>query len=328
MNIALLTRSASAIPARRASAGKLLCRLCLCFVAICSVARTSIADIAIHGYTNSLHDRFTNSPSFIGSGLNFSGIGQTTAGWWGTLISRNVIISAFHAAPSGSIYFYADNNPATTPEIRTIVGSQRVGNTDLWVGRLDTNVDSSIAHYSFATEVLTGTPSGNTINYANMDSAGPYQGLNSFMVGRSPVGHPSYRDQAIGRNLVSGFADDINFVGITDALILNNDAFGSPDFTTYETHLVGGDSGAPFFIESAGALKLLGVNSFIDIISGNILSSGISYTGNQATAIQNYIGISAVPEPSSMLLIASGITAFAARRYRQVKRHRKTAIES
>lgn len=78
------------------------------------------ADIIIDGYTNATNDRFTNDGTFIMSGFDLSGVGQASTGRWATAISRNVIISANHLSPSGTISFFPGNDASATPVTRTI----------------------------------------------------------------------------------------------------------------------------------------------------------------------------------------------------------------
>ena len=282
----------------------------------CSYGR---ADIVIDGYTDSLHDRFTNSASFILNHQDLSGVGQTdggasgTAGNWATAISRNVVITAHHYRPSLSetIYFYPGNDPSMTPVERHIVSGQRISGTDLYMGVLNANLPSSIKHYEFATEPLSGTPpDGNNIF---IEDAGIYQDLNAYLFGKSPFDHnsdpnddrTSYNDQAVGRNLITGYSENVPFNGNTnnDSLILFHDSNGDADFVQYEARLRSGDSGGPMFVEINGTLRLLGTNAFL--LNGDA-GSGINYTGNHAATITSFINDNAaIPEPGSAVVVVS-----------------------
>ncbi|MEM9944347.1 MAG: hypothetical protein AAF939_22530, partial [Planctomycetota bacterium] len=133
-------------------------------------------DASIVGYTNETNNRFTNSASFILNGFDLSGVGKEPdvtglpgeSSRWATAISRNVVIAAFHAMPDGPLHFHPDNDPTSTPVVRNVVSSQRVGATDLWIGVLDSNLPDTITHYAYATETLTG-PDGVEV------SAGSFQ---------------------------------------------------------------------------------------------------------------------------------------------------------
>ncbi len=288
--------------------------LILCLLLFGNAAQ---ADIIINGYTAATNDRFTNSGAFIGSGLNFSGVGQTTGARWATAISRNVVISAWHFPPTGTVNFYANNDPSGIPVTRNVVSGLQVPNTDLYLAVLDSNLPTSITHYSFATEAISGPP-------LTLSNAGIYQNMNAYMVGRSPEPHPGFRDQAVGRNRITSYVENVNFLGLTDAdsLLLFYDSTSNPNFVQYEAYLQGGDSGGPMFVDFGGNLRLLGINSFINFggINANPAYSGISYTGNQAAFIQAYIAANSIPEPSALALILVGCLIPACTRRRGLKR--------
>lgn len=287
----------------------------LACVAVLALSSALRADIVIDGYSAATNDRFTNNAAFIGSGFNFSGVGQMTGSLaWGTAISRNVIISAAHALPAGTINFYANNDPTSLPVVRNVVSGVQIPNTDLYLAVLDSHLPASIVHYDYANQALSG-PNGSLVN------AGIYQGLNAYMFGRSPAVHPNWQDQAVGRNRISGYVENVSFNGNTDvdALLLFYDTVGNPDYVQYESYLQGGDSGAPMFVDIGGQLRLLGTNAFINNggLSGNPpFFSGINYTGNQAAFISNYIAAN-VPEPSALTLLAAGNLALLLVRRRQ-----------
>ncbi len=305
---------------------KLLCVFSILLVSVC--CNSAQCDIVIDGYTDALHDRFTNSVSFILNHQDLSGIGQTdggtsgTAGNWATAISRNVVITAHHYRPSANetIYFYPSNDPSATPVQRHIVSGQRLSGTDIYIGLLNDPLPNTIKHYDFATEPLSGTPpNGQNIFIEN---AGIYQGLNAYVFGKSPFNHnsdpnddrTSFNDQAIGRNVITGYSENVPFNGNTDndSIIMFHDSNGDSEFVQYEARLRSGDSGGPLFVEINGTLRLIGTNAFL--LNGDV-GSGVNYTGNQASAINNFINANAVPEPGSGFLIFSiALASFVRRR--------------
>ncbi len=119
-------------------------------------------------------------------------------------------------------------------------------------------------------------------------------------------GQPLNQRQAVGRNRISGYSEEVYFEdGRTDAIITRIDTASDPNFVPYETTLVGGDSGAPIFIESNGQLLLLGINSFVANNSSNVtIANGSTYIGNYAQSVQSYIAATAIPEPSSLALLS------------------------
>jgi hypothetical protein len=248
----------------------------------------------IANFTPAENDRFTNSAQFIATAFNVTGVGQTSTGLWGTLISPNVIISANHAQPSGTIFFYPSNDPTSTPVTRTVTAnSVRLGGlSDLWIAQLDSNVDPSISVLPFTNVLLSGGPN-------QIVPAGIYQGLDAYQVGRSGI-NASPQNQAFGRNIIDGYSEDVviaNIGAITDSLLL-----GINNSHPFETTLQGGDSGAPLFVDSGGSLLLIGVNSFVgDDGNGNTVVNGATYVGNYAQEIQTFIN--AVPEPSSLAYV-------------------------
>ncbi len=274
--------------------------LSLCLVVVFACKQLAYGDIIIQGYTDATNNRFTNSPSFIAANFNLSGIGLTAGAVWGTLISPNVIVSATHYQPSGTITFYPNNDPTSTPVSRQITGTNlQVGNSDVWLSKLDSPVDSTINIFPYATTLLTG-PSNASVgpnNPLQLGSAGIYAGLNAYIVGRSPAPNDNTRDHAVGRGIISSFVEDVPFMGLTDALL-----FPVDNSHPYGATLVGGDSGAPFFVEINNQLVLLGVNSFNLQDNNMVVTAGAAaYLGNHAASIQNFININAVPEPSSLL---------------------------
>ncbi|MCY2974230.1 MAG: PEP-CTERM sorting domain-containing protein [Planctomycetota bacterium] len=291
----------------------------LCLIA--SFASNTSADIFIQGFDASSNDRFANNPLFVLNGRNLSGVGLTNGGGfngygiWATLISPNIVISANHNIPNSPIFFYPNNNPGTTPFSYSVVSSQRIGTTDLWLGQLNAPVDASISYYAFATEFLSGPPPSPD---PNLVAAGSLQGENGYVFGVSPTARIPTQDVAVGRNLITGyieniFAPDIN--STLDLLYLNRDASNPAGF---EAAVQPGDSGAPFFIERAGSPLLLGVNSVLFGTVANPTATGVSYLGNDAIAIQAFINASAVPEPSTLMLLGLGAAMLGSLRFRSV----------
>ncbi len=275
----------------------------------------------IDSYTAATNDRFTNSSNFIASSFNLSGVGQSTGGRWATLISPNVVVSAFHFLPGtgAAINFYPSNDPSSGAVQRTVTATNvKVGSTDLWLGVLDSNVPSNIKSFKFSNTFLTGTiPNGNF----PIDPAGIFQGNNAYLMGRSPENFPAFQSQEVGRNLITGFSENVAFEGNSnnDSLILAYDTPGNGSYVQYESHVVGGDSGAPLFVNINGELVLLGTNAFrLDNNDGSVFGSGINYIGNQSDFISNFISVNAVPEPSSICLAAfAAIAGFVANRRRR-----------
>ncbi len=290
----------------------------LCLFA--TVSSNASADILIQGFNANSNDRFENNPLFVLNGRDLSGVGLTNGGGfdgvvgiWATLISPNVVIAANHNQPTGPISFYPNNNPGSTPFTYSVVNSQRIGMTDLWLGRLNAPVDASISYYAFATEFLSGHPPSPN---PNLVAAGTLQGENGYVFGVSPTPRVPTQDVAVGRNIITGYIEDIFAPDINstlDLLFLNRDAINLAGF---EAAVQPGDSGAPFFIERAGSPLLLGINSVLFGTVANPTATGVSYIGNDAIAIQAFINASAVPEPNTLMLLGLVAAMLGSRRFR------------
>lgn len=301
----------------------------LCAVTLASFATSASADIIIQGYTDATNDRFSNNAAFVAAAYNLSGVGQNASGGaptgrWATAISRNVIISANHLdAGAGNIAFFPGNDPSASPVLRTVESAVQIPNTDLWLGRLNSFLPDNIAHYNIHTEPLTG-PDPVPPAIGSLVSAGSLQGRNAFMFGRSPFNEDAnpndnrfaWNDAAVGRNLISGYIENANVPSLgqtdLDSLILIFDS-APPNQVPFEAMAQSGDSGAPLLVDINGNLVLLGINSFI--FSGGVSGTGVSYVGNQATFINNFIS-NAIPEPASGLLVLAGVAGLAVVRRR------------
>lgn len=272
------------------------------------LAKIAFGDIQIDSYSNATNDRFTNSGSFIMSSYSLSGIGQVSSasgqGRWATLVAPNIVLSAWHYPPptNSSITFYLNNDASSTPVVRTVTSnSVRVGATDLWIGVLNAPVTGA-TYYKIADEALTGPPGGDETNIV---TAGSYQGVNAFMFGRSPKANVAWQDQAVGRNKISGYWENVGYLGTDDdTLILDYNQASSSDYVQYESYLRVGDSGGPLFIDRGGSLVLMGTNAFVlTNSSGQTVASGVNYVGNQASFIRNFIQVNGVPEPTAGLVL-------------------------
>ena len=298
-------------------------RLCFFVVVFVILVGTISGPVlgSIVGFTAATNDRFTNSSSYILNSFNVSGIGKEPdvtgepgeSSRWATAISRNVVISAFHGRPSGAVHFFEDNDASTTPVIRTIAEGERIGSTDLWIGRLNAPLPDSISHFDFADEFLSGPTDGSTV------SAGTFNGENAYLFAQIRRADDPERDQRTGRNRVSGYVENIDFLGLSDndAILFEFDS-GEPDAVTYETRFISEDSGGPTFLDIVGNLTLLGINAFNYTTVDGGGGSGVTYVGNQADAIRAYIAsnVVGVPEPSSFVMFGVGVLCLARRKKR------------
>ncbi|MFO7821689.1 MAG: PEP-CTERM sorting domain-containing protein [Lentisphaeria bacterium] len=180
-----------------------------------------------------------------------------------------------------------------------------MGNTDLFLGTIDSPLSSAYNYYNFATEDINNT----TGDWGSSS----YNGDNAYVFGKSPNSWPTSQNMAVGRNVLDRF-----FLGTTDNT-RTGDAIGANYDTgdvSYETMLEPGDSGGPLFVDDgAGNLKLVGVNWFIDD-SDTEDFFGATYLGNYDTEVQSFIDTYTIPEPVTLipLLLVSAFLALSRRR--------------
>lgn len=267
------------------------------------------AAISIDGFTDVTNDRFANSPNFVAASFNLSGVGRSSSGWWITMISPNVFLSAGHT-PIGvgeTVTFYAGNDPTSPAISATVGGTEVIGGTDVRLGYLDFPLPASITPYSYTTIQLTNS---------NFTSSGLFQNQ-VLMNGLSPTGTgygaSSNTNQAAGLNYLEGFQEDypVGGAGVNDTLFAVHNNPGDPgyNYSSFEANLNSGDSGGPLFRINGGVLQLVGINLAVGTTTVNGQPRNISaftYVGNYSTEIGAYVTLHAVPESSSAALAAVG----------------------
>jgi len=299
------------------------------FAAICALTSVGHAATLIQNFSAASNDRFANDPAFIGSGWDWSGVGRSNNGTWGTMITNSVFLSAAHYHPGvgNQMTFFPGNDPRAVPVTRTVVSVQKIGTSDLWVGFLDSGLPAKITAYKFLRGAITE---------ANFGLSGLLN-LPTFLGGLTPTGVDygavSVTQQTVGTNRLEGFAEDVELLGsISDALLtvqnLDGDAYYGFTHTGYEAHPQGGDSGSPLMIPYDGGLILAGIAMGIGTVDIDPSESSevnrpiaaFTYTGSYTDEIVALAPeLSAVPEPASLLatamVLASGL----------LLRHRATA---
>lgn len=276
----------------------------------------------IQNFAAASNDRFANNGAFIGGGLDWSGVGRSSDGHWGTMLTPSVFLSANHYHPGvGSVMsFFPGNDPGATAVARTVASGQRIGSTDLWVGFLSTAVPASITAYEFAQMPLTeGT-----------FAASALYDLPIFMGGISPTGTGygagTATVQTVGTNRLEGFFEDATDDGhvatgniLATVQNLTGDAGFGFTHTGFETQLQGGDSGSPLMLLADGRLMLAGIAWAIGTIDidPDLTNkterpiTAFTYTGSYAGEI-----LTLIPEPgvAMLALLAGGLLAMRRRR--------------
>ncbi len=269
--------------------------------------------IVISDFTAETNERFKNDATFIGNGINMSGMGRDATGKWLTLIAPDIFISSDHEAPSGTAYFYSDNNITTTAEQRTIMGGQQIANSDLYVGYLNAPVSPNISHYNFSTSLTGLTTSTVTYMTGQAGSTNPTPDSN----------FPNTQNMLVGQNILDAYIPSSTSFGRTGAtLSLGRHEKGGPKYQDYEAFFHGGDSGSPLFTyDLANGVTLLGTAWYTSTVfqDKSYPASVYTYTGAYTKELTDYVTLnsqSQVPEPSATLLLMLSSGLFMIRRHR------------
>lgn len=250
--------------------------------------------IIIDDFSTETNDRFANDGAFIADAFDLSGVAFNIR--WVTMLSPNVFISATHFAPSeGSSFTFFESNDANGPSVtRTISGTNtQIGNTDIFLGTLNTYLPSSYTYYNFAAESISSTPGPNSF------SNSVYNGANAYVFGRSPTSWPTAQNIAVGRNKLDRFFSNQTVDDETgDAIAATIDDPSDANYVTFEAQLQPGDSGGPLFVEDgSGSLTLVGVNWFTGSTQNGDELFGATYLGNYSTEIGSWVATHTIPEP-------------------------------
>ena len=277
------------------------------------------AAMSIGNFSAAANDRFANNPAFVGIAGDWSGVGRSNDGHWGTMLTPAAFLSATHYHPgTGSVMsFFPGNDPGVSAVTRTVIGGQRIGTSDLWIGYLAAPLPTTITHYDFSQVVLT---------QAGFTSSDLYN-QPVFMSGLTPTSSGYGANQAtlqtVGTNRLEGFFDDLTVGASTGDVLetvqnLTGDELYGDYLTDYEAQYQGGDSGSPLMMLAGGKLLLLGVAwaigpDDIDPDPNNVVerpSSVATFTGSHASEI-----LTLIPEPGvTCLALAAGVVLAARRR--------------
>lgn len=273
--------------------------------------------VTINGYTSAQHDRFASgwssapvpnpSPTFVGSGYNWSGVG-----WDAGTLNRNIamispdyFVFAHHYQPGTTINFFSPTLSAVVSYSWTpVIGTTRfrfdhptTGQAgDFAIGKLSTPLDPGhgIAYYPIL----------------DLPTLSSYVGLPLFSYGFGGSGGSS--GPRIGVNTIDGFADlDLynppstspsTGDGTADTVTVYHIDKGNPGNSRYQS----GDSSGPLFVPWGGSLAIIGTHSAIGTdSSGNFYNfdNFIPAYLDQMTA--RGISFTTVPETEAFFSLAS-----------------------
>jgi hypothetical protein len=266
----------------------------------------------IDGYDPAFNDRFANDPSFIAAGYDLSGLARSPSNKWGTLVSQNVFLASthWHPANGNTLTFYESNDPLGPSTSRTVIGGQRIGLSDVWVGILDQSLPGQFVPFPFLDEPIA--------NSTQFESSSLFE-AEVFMVGRSNFTYGpsnSVTNIAFGRNLIDRWRQEISDGPTTDsALEAIRQIPSDGDFVPFEALLVIYDSSAPVLQDVGGQLTIVGLNWYVledvDINpKGGVTLrdlSGFAYVGNYAPLIQGVIDAFAIDATAGYLAWAPGV---------------------
>ena len=285
--------------------------------------------VVVANYSGPTNDRFDNDPSFVGAGLDFSGVGRTTNGRWATLIGDNYFVTAIHFPATGNVQFLADNDPSGTVFQYTVAGSFNVPGTDIRIGYFNEAVDPSIARYTYnnndADALVDLGIAGSTLYTSGDRVAGAPGTIFDHVVAENQA--ESWFEE--GTNSVEvpgpgGVSNVFNDPADFDQIVMfeNESTDNANTFETYESQLQSGDSGSPLFSNQNGTLRLEGIAWAVVAPPGftgdfDTTASGLeqrpgtlySYLGSYDTEIQAEIANvpAPIPEPSIPLLGLVGV---------------------
>lgn len=296
-------------------------------------AGTAHGAMVVLNYDPEVHDRF-DSTSFLGGSYDWSGVARSSDNAWATLVSASHFVSTNHFKPlvGSTVTFFEGNDSNGTTHVRTVVSGQRIGNTDIWVGRLDSVLPSSITYYDIASTVIDdistslGAYADQPVFHVGLRDVESVSGTTNFALG---INHFEIGDSTAQSN---GSFDAIGFV---------EDRAGDPNLNDPgETFFRSGDSGAPSFVDIGGRLTLVGLHSytvsnladggpsasnFSDFVESQSPQSPYQQTGPQTRDISydNFVPnyrdeiVAVIPEPSPTALATVGLVVLSLLRRRR-----------
>lgn len=289
----------------------------------------TVSALSIINYDPDLHNRFesgwpamplpNSDSSFIGAGLDFSGVGWNPSDLRQNfaMINDRQFVLAFHFPPaSAQIDFFSPVNGRVSYAIDSngyvnLVHPTTGQRSDLRVGTLTTvlNPADQIAVYpilSFSN--LASYDDRPLVVYGFGDSSGP-------RIGQNTLDAVQNLDVYDGKGTATPTDDQIYTAGQTRDQIADTITFSyDQDAATGEAFAQSGDSGGPSFSIFNGQLALLGTHVAIDSSPNTTFDTFIpAYLDQLAGA---GVSFTTVPEPGTPLLICMGMSMLLLRRRR------------
>jgi hypothetical protein len=222
-----------------------------------------VLDSDVHDWVrNQDIDDNRSGNQFIGYNFDWSGVGRSSDGKWATMIGPKHFLSANHFRPGNGTtitFFIRDfSTGAVSTDTATVVGGQRIGSTDLWIGEIDAK-PAGVTTYS----IFSGASGSDYQGIGQEDLNGTLPDLASnpddvtdlvFMVGRVS-GDNSATTFRVGMQSSSLFSTTRQFdfgsgsVPIGDSVNFPYNEAGKSFslFDDYEGFLQNLDSGGPTF---------------------------------------------------------------------------------
>ena len=251
---------------------------------------TGLGNVGTEG-SSAANDRFLDSSSFIGEPYNWSGVGAGSGGGWATMISSTYFVSAnhYHPGPGSTVTFYTTNSTSGPSYTYTVASGEEIGDSDLYLGKLSTAVNASIATYP----VLDLPSQSDYINRTIWAYGVPNR---------------------VGLNNIADITDTELIGEDTICMEYNYYANGGQQGAN-ECYLESGDSGGPSFAVVNGSLALLGTHFYDDGAQpGNGYVSGDTFVPYYISQLDaDMVGaqvMTVVPEPASLILLGVGVAAF------------------
>lgn len=229
-------------------------------------------DLVIRDYNPARHDRFHtgSDPAFLGNGRDFSGVGNSNGpagtGNWATLISRQFVLTSQHrrGLDGDTVTFSAGDGANATSQSLHITSGIRIGNSDLYVQKLDAPVAGNLAIYPIVRDDPSALVGRTYFAYGDSSRVG----LN--VIGLAPNMPADANLGASGPSLLSYYHNAAT------------GAFANPQIGGDLTHLGDGDSGAPSLLDVDGKLGLVGLHWFS---FGSAGLGGIDFSGSGDTRV-------------------------------------------